>query len=270
VDRIAAGRIPYGTRLDAALGAAECREFLEHVLRDTAQGLLAGRSARLIRDGIQADLARRFDTAESAVLSVLVRHLGLTRTLADALNDALAPSAAHALRPALARRAKQIEAKADRLTVLARDVAAKLREADMLRPVIDEIENATDALEDCAFFVSIAPQDLDRAPLAALAGIVIESASAMVRGVEAASRLPRGQRADAMAALQAIDAVVVCERQADAAERDCFAAFAASPQDDARALVLGFEIARALETTTDHFAHAAHALRDRVLEELSA
>lgn len=34
--------------------------------------------------------------------------------------------------------------------------------------------------------------------------------------------------------------------------------------------MLGLEIARALETATDHLAHAAMALRERVLEELSA
>ena len=66
VDRAAAGRIPYGVRLDEALGAPECVKFLEHVLRDTSQGLSAGRTARLIRDEIQADLSRRFETAESS------------------------------------------------------------------------------------------------------------------------------------------------------------------------------------------------------------
>jgi len=33
--------------------------------------------------------------------------------------------------------------------------------------------------------------------------------------------------------------------------------------------VLGLEVARALETATDHLAHAALSLRDRILEELS-
>ena len=39
---------------------------------------------------------------------------------------------------------------------------------------------------------------------------------------------------------------------------------------DARSLVLGLELARSLETVTDHLAHAAFSLRDRMLEELSA
>ena len=276
VHRAAAGRIRYGVRLDEALGAGDCAKFLQHVLRDTSQGLAAGRSARLIRDEIQAELSRRFETAESSVLTVLVRHLGLSRMLAGAIADLLATPGltTPADRRALASRAKQIEEKADRLTVSAREIAARIREAGMLRPVIDEIENTTDALEDCTFLLSLVPTPdadaLEIAPLIRLAGIVIDSVGHLVRAVEAASRLPQGQRADAVASLQSIDAVVVAERDADAAMRDTFAAFIGSPHGDARALVLGLEIARALETATDHLSHSALSLRDRVLAELSA
>jgi hypothetical protein len=276
VHHAAAGRIPYGVRLDQALGAAECLEFLRRVLRDASQGLSAGRTARLIRDEIQAELSRRFETAESSVLTVLVRHLGLSRSLAAAIADTLsAPGAVNASeRRALAARAKRIEEKADGLTVAAREIAARIREAGMLRPVIDEVENATDALEDCTFFLSLVPEAdataLAVAPLIRLAEITTESVGQLVRAVEAASRLPRGQRADAVAALQAIDAVVNAERSADTAERDTFAALMAEARSDARALMVALEIARALETATDHLSHSALSLRDRVLEELSA
>jgi hypothetical protein len=105
-DRAASGRIPYGIRLDQALGPAECLEFAQNVLRDASQGLAAGRTARLIRDEIQADLARRFETAESAVLTLLVRHLGLSRMLAGAISDLLSTRGftTSAERQALARR----------------------------------------------------------------------------------------------------------------------------------------------------------------------
>ncbi len=276
VHRAAAGRIPYGERLDGALGASECVEFLQRVLRDTSQGLAAGRTARLIRDEIHADLSRRLETAESSVLTVLVRHLGLSRMLAGAIADVLAAPGSVNLadRRALAARAKQIEEKGDRLTVSAREIAARIREAGLLRPVIDEVENATDALEDCTFFLSLVP-DADAsvlavAPLVRLSEIVTDSVGHLVRAVETASRLPRGQRADAVASLQAIDAVVNDERSADTAERDTFAALMETARGDARPLVLALEIARALETATDHLSHAALSLRDRVLEELSA
>ncbi|MFZ0694222.1 MAG: hypothetical protein WAN51_08755 [Alphaproteobacteria bacterium] len=276
VHRAAAGRIPYGVRLDQALGASDCVDFLRRVLRDASQGLSAGRTARLIRDEIQADLSRQFETAESSVLTVLVRHLGLTRTLAAAISNVLsAPgSVTRSERRALAYRAKLIEEKGDRLTVSARETAARVREAGMLRPVIDEVEKTTDELEDCAFLLSLVPEAdasvLAVAPLAQLSEIVTDSVGDLIRAVEAASRLPEGQRADAVASLQAIDAVVNAERSADAAERDIFAALMAGARSDARPLVLGLEIARALETATDHLSHSALSLRDRVLEELSA
>lgn len=276
VHRIAAGRIPYGVRLDEALGVEQCGEFLRHVLRDTSQGLSAGRTSRLIRDEIQAELSRRFETAEVSVLSVLVRHLGLTRMLAASIADVIAAPglATPGERVALSLRGKRLEEKADRLTVTAREVAARLREADALRPVIDEIEDATDCLEDGAFLLGLVPAELAGTlavtPLARLADIVTDSAGQLVRAVEAASRLPQGQRVDALAALQAIDSVTTAERSADIAERESYAAFMAAPCNDMRFLMLGLDIARSLETATDHLHHAALALRERVLEELSA
>ena len=276
VDRAGSGRIPYGVRLDQALGPAECREFAQNVLRDASLGLAAGRTARLIRDEIQADLARRFETAESSVLTLLVRHLGLSRMLAGAISDLLSTPgfATPAERQALARRGKQVEEKADRLTVAAREVAARIRDTNPLRPLIDEVENTMDALEQCAYYLGLLHDadglDFEITPLVRLSEIVTDSVGHLVRAVEWASRLPKGQRADAISSLQSIDAVITDERIADTAERDTFAAFMASPHSDVRAPLLGLEIARLLETATDHLAHSALSLRDRVLEELTA
>ena len=97
----------------------------------------------------------------------------------------------------------------------------------------------------------------------------VEGVSALVRAIEAASRLQDGRQADTVAALQAADAATQAERDADAAERAALGALMRTPQTDCRALFLGVEIARALESVTDHVAHAALALRGRLLEELS-
>lgn len=275
VDRGAAGRIRYGVRLDQALGISECTAFLRYVLRTASQGLAAGRSARLIRDEIQAELSRRFESAETSIFAVLIRHLGLSRMLASAIADLLAAQdfGAAPARQALAARAKRLEEKGDRLTVTARECAAKLHDTNRLRLVIDEIENATDALEDCAFLLGLMPEPdmakLQVAPLRRLSDIVIDSVSQVVRAIQAASRLPEEQRPDAVASLQAIDATVGAEHLADTAMRDTLAALVAIPSGDARALLLAFEIARALETATDHLSHAALSLRERVLEELA-
>ena len=144
----------------------------------------------------------------------------------------------------------------------------------MLRPVIDEIDDTTDALEECAFLIGLMPDAeaaaFGVAPLGHLADIATDSVGQLIRALDAASRLPEGQRADAVASLQSIDAVVVAERNADDAARETFAAFLSNAQASARVRVLGIEIARALETATDHLLHSALSLRDRVLEELSA
>jgi uncharacterized protein Yka (UPF0111/DUF47 family) len=275
IRRTATGRIPYGARLDERLGATESANFLRHVLGQTSEGLRAGRSTRLIRDEIQADLAQLFDTAESSVFTVLMRHLGITRMLAALLAEAFAENrmASNADRSQLTRDAKRMEEKADLLTVEAREVCTRMQRADRLRHTIDEVENATDTLDEGAFLLSLVPQGdgvANAGTLADLADIVIESVGQLIRAVEAASRLPQGQHGDAGDALQAIDVVILAERRADAAERDAFSAFMRAPAADARPLVLGLEIARSLETATDHLAHAALALRDLVLEELSA
>lgn len=274
VRRGAGGRVPYGVRLDSALGAAETAAFLARVLRQSSDGLRAGRSVRLIRDEVQADLAQRFETAEKTVLVILVRHLGLSRTLAGAVADLVASCGADApaARAALAARSKRLEAKADRLTLQAREACGRLRDAEPVRRLVDAIENAMDALDECVFLLSLAPAGSGPGaePLARLADIVVEALAQLIRAVAAASRLPEGRRGDAVAALQAIDAAIEAERAADAAERAGVGALMREPAADARSLVLGLEVIRALETATDHVAHAAHALRQRLLEELSA
>jgi uncharacterized protein Yka (UPF0111/DUF47 family) len=274
IRRAGAGRVPYGTRLDAALGPADAAEFLRRTLKEASEGLAEGRSTRLIRDEIQACLAERFDSAESTVMAILVRHLGLSRTLAGEAAAMLEPSAPDdaVARDALARHSKRLEAKADRLTLQAREICARLQDGDGLRRLADAVEDAMDALDEGAFLISLgSPEALPRSEaLSRLAGLVVQSVGALVRAVEAASRLKDGRRADAVAALQAVDEASQVEREADDAERATLAALMQVGHADARTLVLGIEVARALEAVTDHAAHAALALRGRVLEELSA
>ena len=278
VRRAAAGRIPYGAPLGTALGEKECAAFLHNVLHLASEGLRDGRSTRFIRDEIQADLSQRLDSAESELLAVVLRHLGLTRTLAGAIETLFEAKGLAGLeeRVSLARRAKQIEGKGDRLTVAAREIFVRVRDADDLLSVIDQVENATDGFDEAAFLISLLPADAATdglgAPLGELAGLARHCAAELVRAVEAARRLPEGARADAAFALQCVDAVLDAERDADAAERAAISALmrAPVPVGDARALVLGIEIAQTLEEATDRLAHAAMSLRNRVLQGLSA
>jgi uncharacterized protein Yka (UPF0111/DUF47 family) len=276
IRRVAEGRIPYGARLDDVLGRAATQDFLRNVLRQTSLGLAAGRSGRLIRDEIQADLSQRFETAEATLLMLIVRHLGLSRMLAGWLDDTLSRDgiARAADRQHLASCATKLEKKADRLTLSAREIAVRLRDNGNLLRLIDAVENTMDALDECAFFISLAPEteatEVLAPPLSNLARLTLESVGHLVRAMEAAVQLPLGRRADATDSLQSIDAVLDAEHRADAAERDAMRACVGAASLDAGSLVLGLELARTLETATDHLAHAALSLRDRVLEELSA
>ncbi len=273
----ASGRIAYGVPLDQALGEDECQGFLRHVLHVACDGLKDGRSTRLIRDEIQADLSQRLDTAERETLAVALRHLGLTRMLAGMIETAFLPDALASLdvRRAVAARAKALEAKADRLTVEARGISSRLRDAGDLLTLIDQVEAATDCFDEAAFLISLAQGDgTDRisAPLSSLASVATESVAQMTRAVEGALLVPKGKREDAAFALKCIDAVVDAERAADAAERAAMAALLGPSLSgaEARVVVLGLEIARSLEEATDRLAHAAMSLRARLLQELSA
>src|SRR5208282_1095662 len=98
-------------------------------------------------------------------------------------------------RESLARRAKEIEGKGDRLTVVAREIFARVRNADELLTLIDQVENATDCFDEAAFLVSLAPDqaaDALGSPLAELAAIARHSAAELVRAVEAAKQIPEG------------------------------------------------------------------------------
>jgi len=274
IRHVAADRIPYGARLDTVLGAEGIIDFLRHVLKEASRGLRSGRSARLIRDQIQADLAQRFESAENSVLTIIERHLGLSHTLASIIWTALAHPGSNAERQSMVRRAMRIEAKADGLTLAARGACAKLHDAKELRFVIDEVENAIDAFDEAVFLISLLPEGAQAwascEQLAELADLAARGTSELVKAVAATARLPEGKRVDAAFALQSIDAVAELERNADFAERTALAAFFTNFGGDAKTLMLGVEIARTIEHATDCLAHAAHALRDRVLEELSA
>lgn len=160
VRRAAAGSIAYGVPLDKALGEKECAAFLRNALHIASDGLKEGYSTRFIRDEMQADLWQRLNTAEGEALAAVLRHLGLTRMLAGMIETAVEPVGLPpaADRKTLARRAKQIEGKADRLTVTTREIIARLRNADELLSLVEQVEDATDCFDEAALKNAVAPR----------------------------------------------------------------------------------------------------------------
>ncbi len=268
-----ASHVAYGQRLDRALGAAQTAEFLKDTLKVASEGLSQGRSTRLLKDEIQAEFASLFELMETSLLTVIGRHLGLSRMMAGLILDAIRDG-----QPAgggtLAEQARRLEHKADTLTVEARAMASRLAAlSDPVKAVAESAEDANDALEEAAFLLSLTPEGegspSNIQPLATLAEIAVESVAQMIRAVESVHSLPEGLQADVTDALRAIDAVMGEERKADEALRNAMAALFSS-ETNPRMLILRMEIAKALETATDRLAHAAFALRDRVLGELPA
>jgi hypothetical protein len=275
VRRVAGARVPYGTRLDAALGVEKTSDFLRQALRVASEGLAAARSIRLLKDEIQALLASEFETMERALLTQIVRHLGISRMLAGMVEDAISADrlAGAQYRQKVAKQARRLEHKADKLTVESREMASRLGVAPaQARKIVDAVEDAMDSLEDAAFFLSLFPKEQNETfarPFKVLVTIAKDGVSHLVRAAEASSCLPDGAQTDVTEALLAIDAVIEAERKADDALRLAMAASIASAQHSTL-LPLEFEMTRAVEISTDHLARAALALRERILTELKA
>lgn len=267
-------RIGFGERLDQALGRRAAVDFLKTTLRASTDGIIAGRSVRLIRDQIEADLVRHLDRVDSALLAIVVRQAGLVHDIAAALVHHIA--ALQAGRPAdgklLSTRAGRIEQKADRIAIEARNEVTRLNAHPIIEQLIDRVEEAIDELEQAAFIASLVPPGIDSELLLALAElckVAVSGAEAAASGMAAAADVPEGRRADADDALAAVVRLIEAEHAADSCERNVTARVFAGGFDLAISLSV-LELARAVERATDRLAGFGHLLRRHVMTNLSA
>jgi uncharacterized protein Yka (UPF0111/DUF47 family) len=267
-------RIGFGERLDQALGRRSAVDFLKATLRASTDGLIAGRSVRLVRDQIEADLVRHLDRVDSALLAIVVRQAGLVHDIAAALAHHIA--ALQAGRPAdgklLSARAGRIEQKADRIAIEARNEVTRLNAHPIIEQLIDRVEEAIDELEQAAFIASLVPRGIDQGLLLALAElckVAVSGAEAAASGMAAAADVPEGRRADAEDALAAVVRLIEAEHAADLCERDVAARVFTGGFDLATSLSV-LELARAVERATDRLAGFGHLLRRHVMTNLSA
>jgi hypothetical protein len=270
----AATRIGFGEQLDAAFGREAAVDFLKAVLRISTEALLHGRSIRLVRDRIEADVARHLEKVDGGLLAIMVRQAGLAREIAAATADHIAGRQAG--RPvdagALTARARRIEEKADRIAIEIRSDIAQLNATPTIEPMVNHIEEAIDELEQAAFIASLLPADIDPAALAAPAQLcraALASAAAAASGIAAAAELPTGRQVDLDDAFAAVGRLIDLEHEADACERAVTALVLRGGLDLTVSLAL-LELARATERATDRLAGFAHLLRRHVLTDLSA
>ncbi len=266
-------RIGFGERLDQALGRNAAIDFLKTAMRVSTEALSAGRSVRLVRDQIEADLVRRLERVDSALLAIVLRQVGLAHDIAAAIAYHIA--AIRSGRPSdgkrLAARAGLIERKADRIAFEARKEAGRLNARPIIEQLVDRIEEAVDELEQAAFIASLAPPGIDPALLATLAelcAVATTAIEAAASGLASAIEVPEGRRADSEDALNAVILLIDAEHAADARERDVTARVFAGGFDVATSLSV-IELARAIERATDRLAGFGHLLRRHIMTDLS-
>lgn len=272
VRNAAPNRIGFGERLDRALGRATAIDFLKASLRAATEGLLAGRSVRLVRDQIEADLVRHLDRADGALLAIVMRQLGLAHDITAALSrDLTAFQSGPAHRELLVARAARIEQKADRIAVEARQEIARLSAEPLIAQLVDRVEETVDELEQAAFIASLAPATMPPDLLAALAElcrVATGAIEAAASGLAAAADVPEGRRVDADDALAAVLRLMDTEHAADAQERTVTALVFRGAFDVPTSLS-ALELARAVERATDHLASFGHLLRQYVMIDLA-
>lgn len=265
------GMFRLGDRLDAVLGDQAAQEWLLELMALAWDAAQRRQPMALVADEARLRLARRLlgrrDGAE-----LLLEHAGWCHALAQAVRDGLAhgverdPDAA----ARLSGKAKGHERQADELVARARSRAERHEAWAPWARLAAQADDVADSLEEAAFVLSLVADGHHggwhgavRDALQALADAVLDAVQHYVKALAIAA----GARdaADQEAMLDALWHVVQAERRCDELLRSARRALAREVRD-AAALVLGNELAAALEAASDHLLAVGHALRAQMLQ----
>jgi uncharacterized protein Yka (UPF0111/DUF47 family) len=262
--------VRFGERLEDALGVEPATAFLRFVLRETAEGMLEGRSRSLIRERVRAELAGSFAAAGERLLGPVRRHAVVLGDLSATV--AQLPVFGGSSDPGVAAaRAKAREREADEIVVEVRSLVERIPEERAFERVVEAADDAADEIEEAIFGLTLlpatfVPSEEVRGALEKLRDLVEGGARAWLACVDTAQHAHRGSAGvDLTSFLDAVDRVVTIERASDDAERHAEAAVMACESIDPRALVVAARAAEHLEGATDALLHAALTLRDHVL-----
>jgi uncharacterized protein Yka (UPF0111/DUF47 family) len=262
--------VRFGERLEDALGVEPATAFLRFVLRETAKGMLEGRSRSLTRQRVRAELASAFAAAGERLLEPVRRHAALVEELGSTASQ-LPLLGGAGVTADVASRAKSREREADEIVVEVRSLVERIPEEGAFGRVVAAADDAADEIEEAIFDLTLLPAgfvpgDGVRAALKRLRDLVDAAAHAWVACVDSAQHARRGAvGAELRAFLDAVERVVTIERESDDAERQAEAALMACQGIDARALVVAAHAVEHLESATDALMHAALTLRDHAL-----
>ena len=267
----------YGERLYETLGPEAAFDYMQFVFREASTGLLAHRSERFIRDEVKAELARRFRTAHSSLLTLALTHAERVFDLAAAVQEGLLRHAERQASETLARaaqRALKWEQDGDAIVSRIRTLATRTAQPRVYSELLHAADEAADGLEEASFLlphlVSLAPPRRLIEPLQALAALLVAGAQESVKMFEAASHVSReGAREDLQDFFAAVDRIVTIERESDNAERAVTTTLLTG-ECEARTLYLVARLSQVLEQAADGLALSALRLRDHLLNDVMA
>jgi uncharacterized protein Yka (UPF0111/DUF47 family) len=267
-----------GDRLDEVLGAAPAVDLLVELMTLASQAAQRSQPVALVADEARLLLARRL-LGRRSEFELLQEHAGLCHALAQGLRDGLAHGIerdAHAAEK-LAAQAKAWERQADHLVMRARARAERQPQWQAFARLIERSDDVADALEEASFVLSLVADDHHHgwgkavlATMRALAGAVLVATQDHVKALAVAATLDeRSGAADHDEYLAASWRVVQAERQCDELLRAARRALAREVSD-AASLLLGNELAAALEQASDALLALSYGLREHAFRRIGA
>jgi uncharacterized protein Yka (UPF0111/DUF47 family) len=267
--------LPWGVQFSDVVGPQRAAEFLKFTLKTASEGLLARRSASLIRDEIAAEFRHYIETAHQEFLEIAADHAALIVELAIAVRDTLLlaqPSGGAGYMERIVQRARKWEHNADELVMKARTARSRLDSRRTVPELLTVADDVADQLEDAIFLRSLLATSGATADslicLQDLAALVVPGAQEYLKAVASARVLQHSSPHEAVQDfLEAIDRTIVVEHQTDDAHRRARASILTF-RGDFRQWQLIIDLADHLEEAADALMHSALVLRNYILEEV--
>lgn len=283
------GQFRLGDRLDDVLGEDAAQALLVDLLALAWQAAQRQQPVALVADEARWLLARRLQ-GRLGQMDLLEEHAALCHALAQGVRDGLAHGVhrdAHAAAQ-LTARAKAWERQADHLVMRARTLAERQPQWQPLARLLERSDDVADALEEAAFVLGMVADGHHQgwsgpvlAELQALAGAVLGATQDHVKALAVVRSLGQpgaragggnghdghdgGEAADRDEFLAASWRVLNAERQCDTLLRSTRRVLAREVHD-AASLLLGNELAAALEQASDALLALAYGLREQAFQ----
>lgn len=265
----------YGDRLDELLGEERAIDFLKFVLQTAADGLLNGRSERLIRDEVKAEIFNYFQSAQEGIYEICADHAASVFDLADAVRNVLTQVNGSIDRDQIARMAilaKRWETRADELLNRVREAARRSGDGMHFRKLTEQADDVADSLEEIAYLLTLLPSEpistnLNQ-PLQILSNLLVEGARGYIRCIETARQLEESNlREDRQDFLEAVDDIIIIEHQTDDEERRLLTLLLQQDTDTKQMHLLS-RLAQSFEEAADSLARCALTMKDYVIDEV--